>query len=436
MVLLLETVAEIVEYSDDKEYAVCTLASIGLSRYVEEYDYKQIKNITIYTKQDCKYCRYTKEYFKKLNLEYVELDITEGDNREDLVDKIGEDFKTVPQIFVTTDVEVHIGGFSDLIGYFKPTFNFEKLIEVMEIVVRNLNKVIDINYYPVKETKVSNMRHRPMGVGVQGLADVFAKIRVPFDSDEGRKLNRNIFETMYYGAMLCSHKLAQEEGPYSTFKGSPLSEGKFQFDLWNAKPEMGYDWEELRKNIMRDGVRNSLCLALMPTASTSQILGNNECFEPFTSNIYVRRTIAGDFMVINKYLIQDLVDLRLWDKDMKDKLIYYNGSIQDIDEIPDKLKKLYKTAWEMKQKALIDQAVERGPFICQTQSMNLFFEEPTHKILTGAFFYGWSKGLKTGSYYIRSRPKVQAQQFTLDINKIKELQKKETKYDVCESCSG
>ena len=174
----------------------------------------------------------------------------------------------------------------------------------------------------------------------------------------------------------------------------------------------------------------------MPTASTSQILGNNECFEPFTSNIYVRRTIAGDFMVINQYLIQDLVDLKLWDKDMKDKLIYYNGSIQLIDEIPDKIKRLYKTAWELKQKSLIDQAIERGPFICQTQSMNLFFEEPTHKMLTSAFFYGWSKGLKTGSYYIRSRPKVQAQQFTLDINKIKELKKKETKYDVCESCSG
>ena len=230
--------------------------------------------------------------------------------------------------------------FSDLIGYFKPTFNFEKLIEVMEVVVRNLNKVIDVNYYPVKETEISNKRHRPMGIGVQGLADVFAKMRIPFDSPEGSKLNRNIFETMYYGAMVASHKLALEEGAYSTFKGSPISQGKFQFDLWNTKPEMGYDWDDLRTKIMRDGVRNSLCLALMPTASTSQILGNNECFEPFTSNIYVRRTIAGDFMVINKYLIQDLVDLKLWNKDMKDQLIYYNGSIQKIDGIPEKLKRL------------------------------------------------------------------------------------------------
>lgn len=429
--------AEIVEYSDDKEYAVCTLASIGLSRYVDDYDYNKISNITIYTKQDCKYCKYTKEYFNKLDIKYIELDIEEGENRDKLVEKIGKDFKTVPQIFVTTiDKEDHIGGYTELVGYFKPSFNFEKLKEVMNIVVRNLNKIIDINYYPVKETKVSNKRHRPMGVGVQGLADVFAKMRIPFDSVEGKKLNRNIFETMYYGAMVCSHKLAQEEGEYSTFKGSPLSYGKFQFDLWDVKPEMGYDWNKLRNDIMKDGVRNSLCLALMPTASTSQILGNNECFEPFTSNIYVRRTIAGDFMVINKYLIRDLMDLKLWNKDMKDKLIYYNGSVQEIKEIPDKFKMLYKTAWEMKQKSLIDLSIERGPYICQTQSMNLFFEEPTHKILTGAFFYGWSKGLKTGSYYIRSRPKVQAQQFTLDVNKIKELQKQETKYDVCESCSG
>ena len=428
--------AEIVEYSNNKEYAVCTLASIGLSRYVDEYDYNQIKNINIYTKEDCKYCKYTKEYLTKLGLKYKEFDITEGDNRDELVKKIGEDFKTVPQIFVEIKEEKHVGGYYDLVGYFKPTFNFEKLIEIMEIVVRNLNKVIDVNYYPVPETEVSNKRHRPMGVGVQGLADVFAKMRIPFDSDEGRKLNRNIFETMYYGAMRCSHKLSLEEGEYSTFRGSPLSEGKFQFDLWETKPEMGYDWDKLRKDIMRDGVRNSLCLALMPTASTSQILGNNECFEPFTSNIYVRRTIAGDFMVINKYLIKDLIDMKLWNKDMKDQLIYYNGSIQQIDKIPDKLKKLYKTAWEMKQKAIIDQAIERGPYVCQTQSMNLFFEEPTHKMLTSAFFYGWSKGLKTGSYYIRSRPKVQAQQFTLDINKIKQLKNKETKYDVCESCSG
>ena len=261
--------AEIVEYSDDKEYAVCTLASIGLSRYVKDYDYSQIKNITIYTKQDCKYCRYTKEYFKKLNLEYTELDITEGDNRDNLVKKIGEDFKTVPQIFVSTinketdeSLENHVGGYTELVGYFKPTYNFNKLIEVMEVVVRNLNKVIDVNYYPVKETEVSNKRHRPMGVGVQGLADVFAKMRIPFDSDEGRKLNRNIFETMYYGALRTSHILALEEGPYSTFEGSPLSMGKFQFDLWDAKPEMNYDWNGLRKNIMRDGVRNSLCFSI------------------------------------------------------------------------------------------------------------------------------------------------------------------------------
>tara|TARA_R110002074_G_scaffold401278_1_gene598955 strand:+ start:183 stop:3209 length:3027 start_codon:yes stop_codon:yes gene_type:complete len=428
--------AEIVEYSDDKEYAVCTLASIGLSKYVEEYDYSLIKNVIIYSKDDCKYCKYTKEYLNKLGVNYTELKITDENNREELVNKIGDDFKTVPQIFVTTDKEYHVGGFNDIIGYFKTTFNFDKLREVMNVVVRNLNKIIDINYYPVKETEVSNKRHRPMGIGVQGLADVFAKMRIPFDSQEALKLNTHIFETMYFSAMECSHQLAIEEGPYSTFKGSPLSEGKFQFDLWGVSPEMDYDWDELRKKIMKDGVRNSLCIALMPTASTSQILGNNECFEPCTSNIYLRSTIAGNFTVINEHLIRNLMELHLWDNNMKDKLVYYNGSIQYIDEIPEKVKMIYKTVWELKQKSLIDLAIARAPFICQTQSMNLYFEEPTQKTLSSALFYGWQKGLKTGSYYIRSRPKIQAQQFSLDINKIKEFKDKETKYDVCESCSG
>ena len=428
--------AEIVEYSDEKEYAVCTLASIGLSMYVEDYDYTQIKDIIIYTRDDCKYCKYTKEYLDKLKLKYIEKNIENDVYKNELIDKIGTDFKTVPQIFVTTDKEKYVGGFNDIVGYFKSSFNFNKLIDVMNIVVRNLNKIIDINHYPVKETKVSNTRHRPMGIGVQGLADVFAKMQLPFDSDEALKLNKQIFETMYFSAMTCSHELAIEEGPYSTFKGSPLSQGKFQFDLWDVKPEMDYDWDKLRSNIMKDGVRNSLCIALMPTASTSQILGNNECFEPCTSNIYLRSTIAGNFTVINKHLVRNLMDLHLWDKDMKDKLVYYNGSVQLIDNIPNKIKKIYKTVWELKQKSLIDLAVARAPFICQTQSMNLYFEEPSQNILSSALFYGWKKGLKTGSYYIRSRPKIQAQQFSLDINKIKEFKDKETKYDVCESCSG
>jgi ribonucleoside-diphosphate reductase alpha chain len=320
------------------------------------------------------------------------------------------------------------------------TFDHDKLIEVMEVVLNNLNRVIDINYYPVHQTETSNMKHRPIGIGVQGLANVFALMRIPFESEAARKLNKEIFETMYYGAMVASNKLAKKDGAYSTFKGSPLSNGKFQFDLWGVKPSNKYNWDDLRDDIMKNGVRNSLCLALMPTASTSQILGNNECFEPFTSNLYVRRTIAGDFIIINSYLVNDLNKLNLWSNEIKDKIIFYNGSIQQIEEIPNDIKALYKTAWEMKQKALIDLSIDRSPFICQSQSLNLFFEEPKDKDLTGAHFYGWKNGLKTGSYYIRTRPKIQAQQFTLDPNKFREQVEKnkqgETKYEVCENCSA
>ena len=321
------------------------------------------------------------------------------------------------------------------------TFNYDVLIEVMDILVNNLNRVIDVNHYPVPQCEKSNMRHRPIGIGVQGLANVFAMMRMPFESQEARELNKKIFETMYYGAMMASCRLAKRDGPYSTFEGSPISQGKFQFDLWGVKPSDRYDWDALRKDIMENGVRNSLCIALMPTASTSQILGNNECFEPFTSNLYTRRTIAGDFVVINEYLVRDLMELGLWNKDMKDKIIFYNGSVQQIEEIPEEIRILYKTAWEMKQKAIIDLAADRGPFVCQTQSMNLFFEEPRDKELTGAFFYGHKRGLKTGSYYIRTRPKVQAQQFTIDPEKFRKKVEEnknngETKYEVCEMCSS
>ena len=308
-----------------------------------------------------------------------------------------------------------------------PKFDFEKLIEVVNVVIRNLNKIIDINFYPIPETEVSNKRHRPLGLGVQGLADVYAKMGFPFDSNEARELNKQIFETIYYGAMVASNELAKETSPYSTFEGSPISKGLFQFDLWNIKPSDKYDWESLRKNIMKYGIANSLLVALMPTASTSQILGNNECFEPITSNMYSRRTIAGDFIVINKYLVKDLMKLGIWNIDMKNNIISNNGSIQNISIIPNNIKELYKTVWEIRQKVLIDQAIERGPYVCQTQSMNLFIEEPTHTILTSALFHGWKNGLKTGSYYIRTKPKAQAQQFTIDPSK---------KYESCEMCSA
>jgi len=317
------------------------------------------------------------------------------------------------------------------------SFDFDKLIEVMDIMVKNLNKVIDNNYYPVEETRVSNLKHRPIGIGIQGLADVFAKMKMPFDSPEAATLNRQIFETMYFGAMKSSHQLAKRDGAYSTFRNSPISEGVFQFDLWNEKPTMNYDWDKLKEDVKKDGVRNSLLIALMPTASTSQILGNNECFEPFTSNIYTRRTIAGDFVIINKYLVEDLLKIGLWNKEIKDMIIANNGSVQNIDSIPQDIKNLYKTVWEIKQKALIDLSIGRGPFVCQTQSMNLFFEEPTTEQLTSAFFYSWKKGLKTGCYYIRTRPKVQAQQFTIDPTMVKTGKKEvEETEGGCEMCSG
>lgn len=298
-------------------------------------------------------------------------------------------------------------------------FDFEKLVEVTKVVIRNLNKVIDVNYYPTPETKKSNNRMRPVGLGIQGLADTFAMMRMAFDSEEARALNRQISESMYYGAVSSSWELACEEGPYSEFKGSPLSLGQFQFDMWGVAPSAKYDWEDLRARVMKDGVRNSLMIALMPTASTSQILGNNECFEPYTSNMYTRRTIAGDFIVINKHLVKDLMKLGMWNAEMKNKIISQNGSVQAIMEIPASIRELYKTVWEIKQRVIIQQSIDRSPFVCQMSSMNLFFEEPSVSVLSSALMFGWRNGLKTGCYYIRSRPKVQAQQFTIDPSTVK-----------------
>ena len=400
--------AEIVEYSDDKEYACCTLGSIGLPMF------------------------------------------TDG-----------------------------------------VKFNDEKLITVVEVMIKNLNKIVDLNFYPVPETELSNRRHRPLGLGVQGLADLFAKHQISFDSKEARDLNKYVFETIYYAAMNASCNAAKEREPlmldykkelnkliessnmnidnkdkytqetynilckmnnidtvhltklhnillpikeeldreeylgsYSSFIGSPLHNGEFQFDMHGVKPTTDHNWDELRDNVKRYGVRNSLLTALMPTASTSQILGNNECFEPYTSNMYTRRTIAGDFIIVNKYLMNECLKLGIWNKGLKDKIMINNGSIQSIDEIPDNIKEIYKTVWEIKQKNIIQLAADRAPYICQTQSMNLFFEEPTTNILSSALFYGWNSGLKTGSYYIRSQPKVQAQQFTVD-PRLKRKTKKE-----------
>ena len=294
-------------------------------------------------------------------------------------------------------------------------FDHQKLYEITKVVTRNLNKVIDVNYYPVPEARTSNMRHRPIGIGIQGLADAFIMLRMPFESDEARGLNKDIFETIYYAAMETSMEIAKEEGAYETFKGSPVSKGIFQFDMWNVTPDSGrWDWNALKKEVKKHGVRNSLLLAPMPTASTSQILGNNECFEPYTSNIYTRRVLSGEFIVVNKHLLRDLVDMNLWNEGMKNRLISENGSIQNISEIPQHLKDLYKTTWEISQKTIIDMAAERGAYICQSQSLNIHMEDPNFGKLTSMHFYAWKNGLKTGMYYLRTKAATDAIKFTVD----------------------
>ena len=323
----------------------------------------------------------------------------------------------------------------------KNIINYEKLHEVTKVITVNLNKIIDINYYPTEKTRVSNMRHRPIGIGVQGLADVFMMMNLPFGSDEARKINHYIFETIYYAALECSSELAQKYGSYETFLGSPASKGQLQFDLWGISPtlegeEPRYDWNEMRERIKLYGLRNSLLLAPMPTASTSQILGNNECIEPITSNIYNRRTIAGEFILANKYLMNDLIKLELWNEKIKNNIIANNGSVQHIDVIPSDIREKYKTVWEIPMRTLIDMAADRGAFICQSQSLNLWLEEPNYSNLTSMHFYAWSKGLKTGIYYLRRRGRHQAQQFTIEPEK-KDLENNLYEDDEpCEMCSA
>ena len=323
-------------------------------------------------------------------------------------------------------------------------FNYEKLRQVVKVAIRNLNRVIDINYYPTPETKNSNMRHRPVGLGVQGLADVFALMRVPWESDKAVDLNQRIFEHIYYAAVESSCEVAERDGPYSTYEGSPMSKGQFQYDMWSITPITEKDgtlnWASLKEKVAKYGVRNSLLMAPMPTASTSQILGFNECIEPFTSNIYTRRTLAGEFIIINKYLMKDLEKLDIWNDMMKQQIIARNGSIQGIDQIPEAIQKLYRTSWEIKQKTLIDMAVHRGAFICQSQSLNLFVSDPNYAKLTSMHFYAWKQGLKTGIYYLRTRAPVMAQKFTIDPELQKAAEKSEQdrlhkKYAPDEGCT-
>jgi ribonucleoside-diphosphate reductase alpha subunit len=334
-------------------------------------------------------------------------------------------------------------------------FDHQKLYDVTYVATKNLNKIIDVNYYPVPEAEKSNKRHRPIGLGVQGLADAFIMLRMPFESAEAKQLNIDIHETIYYAAMTASKDLAAKLGPYETFKGSPVSKGIFQFDMWGVTPTSGrYDWEELKREVKKHGVRNSLLVAPMPTASTSQILGNNECFEPYTSNIYTRRVLSGEFVVVNKHLLKDLIKLNLWNDKMKNRLIEMNGSVQNINDIPQNLKDLYKTAWEIKGKTLIDMSADRGAYICQSQSLNIFMTDVNFGKLTSMHFYAWNKGLKTGMYYLRTKSAANAIQFTVekqaqvhgttpDVASIADAEKKAQDMacsldnpEGCESCSG
>jgi len=298
-------------------------------------------------------------------------------------------------------------------------FNHDLFYTVTKRVTRNLNKVIDRNYYPVKEGENSNKRHRPIGLGVQGLADAFIMLRLPFTCDEAKKLNQEIFETMYFAAVTASMEMAVEEGPYSSFEGSPISQGEFQHNLWGIKDEElsgRWDWGTLRKEVMKNGVRNSLLVAPMPTASTSQILGNNEAFEPYTSNIYTRRVLSGEFIVVNKHLLEDLVKLGLWTETLKQELMRENGSVQNLN-IPQDLKELYKTVWELSMKDIIDMSRHRGYFVDQSQSLNLFMQNANYSKLTSMHFYAWQSGLKTGMYYLRTKAAVDAIKFTLNNDK-------------------
>ena len=474
---------EIIEYSSKDETAVCNLASIGLPMFVKEVPVPFVGDVKIYTKKDCKWCDLLKALLKRKNVEYVEVEV-ETDSFDEF--KATHGVSTLPQLYDGDDI---VGGFTAVLNLLRNQFDYEKLHDITKVVTSNLNKIIDVNFYPTDKTKRSNLLHRPIGIGVQGLADTFAMMDIPFHSDEAAEINKLIFETIYHAALERSNEIsisrregmrtaekyqsydmnifandskvcreyrlinAQDEetikqllpippelasdrgeliGSYSTFKGSPASEGILQFDMWGVTPSDRYDWDTLRDSIKTYGLRNSLLLAPMPTASTSQILGNNECFEPFTSNIYTRRTIAGDYVIANRHMMSELVDLGLWSDEVKDNIIANKGSIQQIEGIPQFIKDKYKIVWEIPMRHMIDMAADRGAYICQSQSLNLWVEDPDYKVLTSMHFHSWKQGLKTGIYYLRRKPKHQPQQFTIDPEKYSEQQEE----GPCEMCSA
>ena len=421
--------AEIIEYSNNKETAVCNLASIALPKFLKYDNTLDNTDIIMYTKSNCNFCKYAKNLllFKYNIKNYKEIILDNETERKKFYKDLGKDYdtyiNTMPQIIKNG---VLLGGFKELIEFIRPSIDFEKLRLIAKILTVNLNNIIDRNFYPTPESKLSNLKNRPIGIGVQGFADLIQKMYLSFQDKKVKKLNRIIFETIYFGALEASLELAKKYGPYDTFKGSPLSQGKFQFDLWKENILLTCDWENLRKEIMHYGVRNSLLIALMPTASTAQILGNNESFEPYTSNLYTRRTLAGEFTIINKHLLDDLIMFDLWNNDMKEKIMIQRGSIQNISEIPKFLKNIYKTSWELSQKLMIELSADRGQFIDQSQSFNVFVNNIDYTLLSKIHFYGWKKGLKTGTYYIRSKAAINSQRFTIDPKKEME----------CEMCSG
>tara|TARA_B100001093_G_scaffold476488_1_gene502937 strand:- start:382 stop:3159 length:2778 start_codon:yes stop_codon:yes gene_type:complete len=497
---------EITEYSNDKETAVCNLASIGLSNFIIKTE-NPFSNVVIYSKENCSWCQLLKGLLKKRKIEYEEIILDNEEGINNFKEKYN--VNTLPQLL---DNDILIGGYNKIEDILRNTFDYKKLHEVTKVITYNLNNIIDINYYPTEKTKRSNLNHRPIGIGIQGLADVFINLDLPFESEEAKNINKNIFKTIYHAALEESNNIAKNRiddmnylidqynmgnwtfydetdictkyniynitdasianaiandniieeklnkikpirqeieykwknenivGSYSSFEGSPTENGTLQFDLWNIDPntdsDIQYDWITLKENIINFGLRNSLLVAPMPTASTSQILGNNECFEPITSNIYSRRTLAGEFILVNKYLIEDLMSLNMWDENIKNNIIQNKGSIQYIDNIPQKLKDKYKIVWEMSMRNLIDMSKDRGAYICQSQSLNLWVEDPNSKILTNMHFYSWKQGLKTGIYYLRRKPRHQPQQFTIEPDTKKPKKDIECDDNGCTMCSG
>ena len=434
--------AEIVEYSDSEETAVCNLASICLPKYVT---YNNYNSIIVYSKDNCKYCDLAKKFLNDNNFKFETIMLNNDKERIEFYEKYTNEeneilVNSMPQIFINDE---RIGGYQELLKFVNndKIFNYDKLGEVIETIVENLNIIIDKNYYPTKESQISNFKHRPIGIGVQGLADVFMKLKLPFTSEKAKKINKNIFEIIYYFSLKKSNELAKKYGSYKTFNGSPASIGYLQFDLWDKEPEfICLDaWGILKQDIIESGLRNSLLVALMPTASTAQIMGNNESFEPYTSNMYTRRVLAGEFVLINKHLIEYLKEENLLSRDIIDQIILNKGSVQNID-ISDEAKDIFKTVWEISQKKLLEMSADRAPYICQSQSLNIFIEKADPKIINSVHMYGHSLGLKTGSYYIRTKPILSSQNFSMDYNKeknIKELNyQRDQEYEPCITCSS